>query len=83
MKSLIVAAALVLAAFTSLAFADPGGLPNQNASTQIGKGNPQGRKGSCVPPGDIISQFANDEGSVPDAFGTPPGETVDENCTPE
>jgi hypothetical protein len=57
------------------AAADAGGAPNDNANTQMGNADPQGRKGSCSVPGDVFSQSAKGEGPNHPA-GMPNGQVV-------
>jgi hypothetical protein len=59
----IIAAVTITAALTiplaGTAAADTGGTPNENATTQTGNADPQGRKGgSCPVPGDTFSETA-------------------------
>jgi hypothetical protein len=41
-----------------IALAEEGGIPNENATFQTGKGDPPGRKADCSVPGDAFSGFA-------------------------
>ncbi|MYM54089.1 hypothetical protein [Thalassovita mangrovi] len=74
-----VAALLALAPFA--VSADEGGVPNENAYTQTGNGDPNGRKGTCIPPGSLFSQSAKEEGPN-EYYGGPPGQGVKNECTP-
>jgi hypothetical protein len=84
MRRVIAVAAMSLALMVPLtgsAFADQGGVPNDNATNQTGNGTPQGRKGSCVPPGSVFSDSAKLPGPNT-LLGEHPGQAVKEFCTP-
>ena len=79
----ILAVAALLAAAPVASFADTGGQPNANATTQTGNGDPNGRKGTCIVPGSLIRQVAKQPGSTKDGFGgNAPGQLVSAQCTP-
>jgi hypothetical protein len=86
MKQLISAVLFVSAfAVPGLAFADAGGVPNENATIGgPGSNAPgNGRKANCVPPGSVFSQFAKQPGpnNNPADLGTP-GQIVNDECHP-
>jgi hypothetical protein len=51
-----------------------------NALHQTGNGDPQGRKGSCIVPRDLISEMAKAPGST--TMTGIPGQVVLSECTP-
>jgi hypothetical protein len=76
----VIAIAITAAALTvplaGTAAADTGGEPNDNAYTQTGNADPQGRKGgSCPVPGSVFKVTAKGEGSN-HPLGVPNGQAV-------
>jgi hypothetical protein len=64
--------------------ADTGGVPNDNAFFQTGNGDPNGRKGVCIPPGSAFKGTAKLPGPNNDPIGTgqSPGQVVQAQCDP-
>ena len=83
-KLALMIAAAGMVGFAGTAFADKGGQPNENAYTQTGQGEPNGRKGICVPPGSLFKTTAKADGPNNDPFGNglPPGQEVQVQCEP-
>jgi hypothetical protein len=76
MRKIIAIATMTTALTVPLAgtaTADTGGMPNENAFTQTGNADPQGRKGgSCPVPGSVFKLTAKADGSN-HTDGTPNG----------
>ncbi len=77
--TIITAAALALGS-SGMAFADAGGVPNDNAYPD--ETREKGRKVICVPPGSVFRETAKDPGSNSDPLGSgmPPGAIVVSQC---
>ncbi len=58
-------------------------MPNENARMPPENGDPQGRKGLCLPPGEYFRTLAKEPGPAEYPGFTAPGQAVKTICTPD